>query len=162
MNAKLPHFSSGNFKGLFVVISALSLFLGGLIYLFLRPSEFLFFRWIDALGFENWLKISRQSTHFLIPFFPDWIIYSLPDGLWAFAYALLISVIWSESKSRIKYLWMVSIPVLVLGFEFLQIGGMISGTFCIQDIAFGLAGIISGILIGSNLTKLKNHEKEKI
>lgn len=158
MYKKLHHSTSGKFKGLYIFISSLSLLFGGLIYILFRSSDFLFFRWIDGLGLSNWLRISRENTLSLSPFIPDWIIFSLPNGLWAFAYSLLISGIWSGSKSNLKYIWLISIPVLVLGFEFLQFSGIINGTFCIQDIAFGLAGIITGIITGRKLTKPKNHE----
>jgi hypothetical protein len=83
-----------------------------------------------------------------MPILPKWIVYSLPNGLWAFAYALLITGIWSDSKSCVKYFWMGSIPVLVLGFEILQYPGIIRGTFSMQDIALGIAGITVGIIVG--------------
>ncbi|MCF6357636.1 MAG: hypothetical protein L3J54_07500, partial [Draconibacterium sp.] len=79
-------------------------------------------------------------------------------GLWAFAYSMLIVGIWSGSKSKIKYFWLATIPVLVLGFETLQYFEIIRGTFSIQDIAFGITGIIIGIIVGNKITKIKNHE----
>jgi ABC-type lipoprotein release transport system permease subunit len=55
---------------------------------------------------------------------------------------------------------MASIPILVLGFEIMQIPGIIPGTFCIQDIALGLLGLLLGIYIGTMKTKNNNyHEK---
>lgn len=158
MDKKFQHSTWVKFKGLYIFISSLSLLLGGIIYILFRSSDFLFFRWIDALGLSSWLNISRQNSLSLSPFIPDWIIFSLPNGLWAFAYSLIISGIWSGSQSVLKYFWMVSIPVLVLGFEFLQLAGIITGTFCFQDIAFGLAGIFAGIITGRKLTKNKDHE----
>ena len=75
-------------------------------------------------------------------------------------YALLITRIWSGSNSWLKYFWMASIPLVVLGFEILQYAGLIPGTFCIQDIAFGVLGLVLGIFIGTIKTKNNNyHEK---
>jgi hypothetical protein len=89
---------------------------------------------------------------------PNWFVYSLPDGLWAFAYALFITNIWSGSRSRLKIFWMSTIPVLVLGFEFLQYAGIVRGTFCLQDLALGIMGIIAGVFFGLNNLKLNHHE----
>ena len=54
---------------------------------------------------------------------------------------------------------MASIPVLVLGFEVLQFAEIIPGTFCIQDLSLGIAGLILGIIVGNETIKLNNHEK---
>jgi hypothetical protein len=140
------------------MFSLVALSLGGIIYILFRTSEPVFFNWIRSAGLESWLNFVRNSSLSLNRLLPGWIVYSLPNGLWSFAYALLITGIWAESKSRLKYFWMATIPVLVIGFEILQGAGMIPGTFCLQDIAFGTAGIISGVLSGSILTKLNNHE----
>jgi hypothetical protein len=147
---------------LYIFLSALAMAVGGLIYIFLRPSEHKFFNWISAAGFENWLGSGRSLSHPLRQLFPDWFVFSLPNGLWAFAYALLITHIWSGSKSGIKYFWLASIPVLVLGFEVLQYPGIIPGTFCVQDILTGIAGLTLGISIGFIKTKNNNyHGKTK-
>jgi hypothetical protein len=153
-------FSRNHYYRLYVLLLCfVALLSGGTIYVLFRTSEPVFFSWIRLAGLESRLSFVRNSSLSLNRLLPEWIIYSLPNGLWAFAYALLITCIWAESKSRLKYFWMASIPVLVIGFEILQGAGMIPGTFCLQDIVFGTAGIISGVLSGSFLTKLNNHEK---
>jgi hypothetical protein len=158
MNKKLLHFSSNYSNTLYVFLSAIALLLGGIIYIFLRTSEYVFFRWINAVGLANWLNSARNQSQYLNLYFPDWILFSLPDGLWAFAYSLIITGIWSGSRSVLKYFWMSSIPVLIIGFEVLQYTSFIKGTFCFQDIVFGMAGIITGIIIGIKLNKSKNYE----
>jgi hypothetical protein len=54
---------------------------------------------------------------------------------------------------------MVSLPVLVLGYEVLQYAMIIPGTFSFPDIVFGIAGLSIGIILGFNITKPENHEK---
>lgn len=103
------------------------------------------------------MPIRYDSIHFSIHF-PNWVVYSLPNGFWAFAYALIITAIWSGSISRLKYFWMSSIPLLVYGYEILQYFGVITGTFCRLDLALGTAGLLAGILIGLTI-KPDNHEK---
>lgn len=145
---------------LYIFLSGFAIFIGGLIYILLRPSEHLFFGWISQAGLASWISPARSLSPVLGQLFPDWIVYSLPNGLWAFAYTLLITTIWSGSKSWLKYFWMASIPLLVLGFEMLQFPGLIPGTFCIQDMVFGVLGLVLGIFVGTIKTKNNNyHEK---
>jgi hypothetical protein len=145
---------------LYIILSGFAIFVGGLIYILLRPSEHVFFGWISMMGLDHLISPARSLSHLFSQLFPNWIVFSLPNGLWAFAYALLITRIWSGSNSWLKYFWMASIPLLVLGFEILQYPGLIPGTFCIQDIALGLLGLVLGIFVGTMKTKNNNyHEK---
>ena len=153
------YLSRNNYYRLCILLCAFAIFLGGIIYILFRPSEVIFFYWFRTVGLDNWFNLARHKSLSLYQYLPEWIVFSFPNGLWAFAYALLITVIWSGSKSLSSYFWMVSIPVLVLGFEILQYAKVIPGTFCIQDITLGLAGLITGIQVGIKINKFKNHEK---
>jgi hypothetical protein len=153
------HQTAKYFKGIYFWLSAIALLAGGIIYILFRTSRPAFFNWISAFGLEKWLNIARQSTLSQNLYLPKWIVFSLPNGLWAFAYALLITTIWSDSKSWLKYFWMASIPLLVLGFEILQYPKIIPGTFCIQDLALGIAGLTIGIIVGTKIIKPTDHEK---
>lgn len=141
------------------MLAAVALLLGGIIYIFFRPSEHVFFNWIRAVGLNHWFDLAREWSHTSDLLIAEWFIYSLPNGLWAFAYALLITIIWGESKSWLRYLWMASIPILVLGYEVLKYAIIIPGTFSKQDICFGMAGLIIGIIVGIKIIKLYYHEK---
>jgi hypothetical protein len=120
---------------------------GGLIYVFFRPSPALFFSLFKPLGLESFIKSVRLFTLGLTPFLPEWVLYSLPQGLWALAYTMIIAGIWINKSAVIRHIWISTIPILVLGFELLQYAGLIDGTFCLQDILFGLGGMITGILL---------------
>ena len=157
--SKQTSYTYSNHAGkLFLLLAATSLFFGGLIYILWRPHEPQFFALFSETGLDNWVNSVRQSSLSASAILPKWIVFSLPNGLWAFAYSLIITTIWSGSKSKIKYFWIISIPVLVLGFETLQLTKIIRGTFSIQDIVFGIGGIIIGIIVKNKLTKFKNHE----
>jgi hypothetical protein len=54
---------------------------------------------------------------------------------------------------------MSTIPVLVIGFELLQYGGIVKGTFSFLDIAFEISGILLGTYTGIKITKSHRHEK---
>jgi len=139
---------------------ALALIMGGLIYFFLRPTEAIFFTWIKSFGFFEPLFQLRLYFPGAGKFLPTWFIYSLPNGLWAFAYSLFITSIWWYNKNRIKIIWISSIPLLVFGFEVLQFTETIPGTFCWQDIFFGVLGISLGILAGIKPKNQYNYENK--
>jgi hypothetical protein len=158
MKKKLLCLSANRYNRFYIYPSILALLLGGIIYILFRASEPVFFSWIRALGLDSWLNFARHKTLSSDFHLPAWIVYSLPNGLWAFAYAFLITGIWWGIGSWLKYVWMASIPLLVLGYEILQYAGIIPGTFCMQDLALGIAGLTTGILAGIFTTKPKNHE----
>jgi len=145
----LPHSPTKYPDRFYIPLSLLALVSGGFIYLFLRTTEPVFFVWLNL--HHAYLFASSQGI-------PEWIVYSLPNGLWAFAYALFITKIWCGSRSWLRTFWMTSIPVLVLGFEFLQYTGIVRGTFCLQDIVLGTAGIIIGVFFGLINLKLNHYE----
>jgi hypothetical protein len=158
MKKEFLYLSSKFFNRFCIYLSVLALVLGGGIYILFRVSEPVFFQWIRAIGLNGWVNLARHKSLSLSLYLPEWVIYSLPNGLWAFAYALLITVIWRGTRTWLKYFWMASIPLLVIGFEILQYFQIIPGTFCLQDIALGIAGMTAGILAGKFTPKPKNHE----
>ena len=145
-----------------MLLAVIAIFFGGLIYILWRPYEPQFFTLFSETELGNWVNSIRKSSISESAVLPKWIVFSLPNGLWAFAYSLIIVRIWSGSKSRIRYFWLTTIPVLVIGFELLQYAKIIHGTFCLQDILFGIAGIIVGIIVGNKISKIKNYEKETV
>ena len=157
MTIRSKYFSNQNYGQLYA-LSALSVFLGGIIYLLLRPVKASFFKLINHSGIEELADKTRQFTVPAGEFFPDWFVYTLPNGLWAFGYTILIVAIWNGSKSLFKYFWYATIPILIFGFELLQRTGNILGTFAFDDIISGFVGIAMGILI----TKLYAYEKIKV
>jgi hypothetical protein len=154
-------FSSANdSKGLTILLSVIAVLSGGMIYVLLRPPGTVFYHWISDSGLDHLFSAAVLDDQFTPARpVPEWILFSLPNGLWAFAYSLLITGIWSGSTSRIRYFWMATIPLLVLGFEILQFVRIIPGTFCMQDLAIGAAGLILGIIVANKIAKSKNHEK---
>lgn len=130
-----------------VFLGTLFLFFAAFIYIALRPNEPVFFSWINYLGLNEWLSGIQNLSFFKNLSLPEWIIYSLPNGFWAFSYAVFIISIWRTSKSFVKYFWIFSIPTLVFGYELLQINQVLPGTFCWLDITAGLLGIALGAIL---------------
>lgn len=141
------------------IISTFAVILGGAIYLLFRNSEIVAVHWLNSLGMDGWIREVRSlelSSNLLIP---QWIIYSLPNGLWAIAYAMIISYIWIGHSSWFKWVWLSTIPLLVFGFEMLQYLKILPGTFCLQDLLSASIGMILGVLIGIRMQKNKKNEK---
>ncbi len=151
--------SAFRFNKLLIILALSGVSLGGFIYIILRPSEPLFFFWFDPIGATGVLRFLRDISQNLAQHLPEWLLFSFPNGLWAFGYTVLIAGIWSGNRSYIRYFWYSSIPVLIIGFEILQYFGYIRGVFCSQDLSFGLAGIIAGIITTIIITKHKSHKE---
>jgi hypothetical protein len=124
-----------------------AILVGGTLYVFIRPAHSIFFEWLTLIGFGDLLESLRQHSMTLTPLLPKWVYYSLPQGLWAFAYALIIAGIWKYQRTWISYLWLSTIPLLVIGFEGLQYAGVVRGTYCLQDLLFGMGGIVLGAIL---------------
>jgi hypothetical protein len=159
MKMKLLYFSQKSNNRLCILFCTMSMLLGGLIYILFRIAEPAFFKWIPSDVLDGWFNFARGISLGLRYFLPAWIIYSLPNGLWAFSYALIITHIWWHRESGLKYFWLSCILFVVTGFEILQYAGIIPGTFCVQDLAMGITGLITGIIVGIITTKPNCHEK---
>lgn len=158
MNIKAKRLASCFIKTIIPLLSFLALWAGAMVYIYLRSAEPLFIQWLETAGFQ---KIFSVSNDFFIHLkLPDWLLYTLPSGLWAFAYSILITGIWWNSQSWIKYIWFVSILLLVIGWELSQLTGIISGVSSLGDIFAGLLGAVIGIITGIKIIKPKNYEKE--
>lgn len=143
-----------------ILFSSFAVFAGGIIYILFRPAEPAFFNWIRAAGIENQLSALRGKSLSISSWLPLWMVYSLPNGLWAFAYTFIVLRIWTGSRSVLKYVWILSIPLLVFGFELLQLSGTLPGTFDLNDMIWSAAGIILGCItvhIGNGRNGIKKN-----
>lgn len=55
----------------------------------------------------------------------------LPDGLWAYAFASCILIIW---RRQVNVAWLVAMAILFIALELLQHWGMIPGTADMADV----------------------------
>ena len=140
------------------LIAGLAVIAGGMIYILCRTPDYSFFQWIRSMGFDGALAFLRAHSLPNGSKLPDWIVYSLPDGLWAFAYTLIILTIWYKSHSFLMYFWYATIPTLTIGSEILPWMGIIPGTFCLSDVVLILCGLFAGILAANLTLKQSTHE----
>lgn len=86
------------------------------------------------------------------------IIYSLPDGLWAFALINLILIIWKYSINRYSFLWLLIAVFISLIFELAQLAGYVKGTFDYNDLLFIIIAIISSFILNRKQIKIQPYE----
>jgi hypothetical protein len=127
------------------VLAFMSVAAGVTVYIMWRPDTIRVFSWLEFAGMRRPVDNIRTYTYPMHGSIPEWIVYSLPNGLWAFSYALIITHLWKGNSSPVRYFWFASIPILTLGYEFFQYTGFVPGVFCIEDLIFSIAGISLGI-----------------
>ena len=125
-----------------LAIGIISLFIGGLIYLLFRTRNLIMFLFIPS-AISDWFgKVSL----FLDWNIPDWVNYSLPDGLFSISYICIMSALWSDNH-KTKKVWVLSLPIsLILG-ELLQLFNLAPGTFDYIDLIFFSAPVIVTLIL---------------
>lgn len=129
------------------LIYFLPVILGGFIYFLLRPGSIIFYSWLEYFNVYNTIYNLRLAIPSYLFFFPNWFIYSLPNGLWAFSYTAIIVTFWATRTEIVKYFWFSTIPIICMGYEAMQYMGVIKGTFCLTDLSFCFLGMILGLTI---------------
>lgn len=122
------------------IMSLLILCMGGFIYICFRDKSLLMFDWFNHLGLTQHIDAFRSIFNSEGVY--GWIKYSLPDGLWLFAYMFLIDAIWNGSKSICSFFFTYNLPILALVSELLQYFGFIPGVFDWIDVASYLIAIL--------------------
>ena len=131
----------------------MALSVGGMIYVFFRPESIMMFKWFPFLS-----VIHKQVRVFHTTHIPDFLVYSIPDGLWLFSYILLIGVIWNFNYHRCFFLIML-LPVYAISHEILQLYHLVPGYFDILDFVVYVVATLVGIgvlVIFNHVYKFKN------
>ena len=144
MNTKMELQKTGG-SLLILILAFGSLLVGGFIYILWRPETIIFIRWLDTYGWGAPLDFFQMFGNKYYHLVPAWVVFSLPNGLWAFSYTIIILHLWWNHNSPVKYFWFISIPVVGMGYETMQYLKVIPGTFCVEDLTLCAAGIMLGI-----------------
>jgi hypothetical protein len=142
-----------------LLLHLLSLTLGAFIYLCFRSRDINVFRWLDGSFLEGPVD---QIYRVCYPFksqFPEWFIYSLPDGLWLFSFYCLMYLLWGEGLFERKTIWVGGLGILLIFFEFCQLFNWMRGTFDQKDLFFYILASICIILIFYIPIKIKSNEQ---
>jgi hypothetical protein len=111
-----------------------ALIVGSLLYMLARPRGLIAFEWVGAVGLGGALVRARTT---ILPFtsaLPSFVRFSVPDGLWAFAFTRGLVLVWSGTWSRASAPWILLAPTVAIGSELGQAAQIVPGTFDVVDL----------------------------
>ena len=115
-----------------LLLGSLFLAFGCAIYLFFRSKTLNIYMWCSQMGLSDYVDYIRlQVLNWNIPQF---VKFSLPDGLYCAAYILFIDAIWHKETSLAKYIIITLVPLVTVSSELLQYFGLAKGTFDVYDL----------------------------
>ena len=109
-----------------------SLLAGALIYLLFRGKNLLGFMLLRRIGLEP--LADRMRSYAADVRLPDLVVDSLPGGLWALGYILVIDSIFGHQSRSTRIVWASVIPLLGVCSEVLQGVGLLPGVFDLWDL----------------------------
>lgn len=107
-------------------------FLGGMVYVLFRPMSLIMFSWFTQLGLETIVDKLRQYVIGL--YVPDFVLYSLPDGLYVASYIVIMDTIWRNSSQLNRLTFVSVLPLFCIFSEIAQWIGFVRGTFDVMDL----------------------------
>jgi len=120
-----------------ILLGLVTLTTGGVLYLLYRTRSLLVLHLADKIGLGSTIDQLRAQAPTL--HVPEWVIYSLPGGLWAAAYILIMDAVARQLSLGKRLLLASVIPLSGITSELLQWPGLLPGTFDIIDIlCYGL------------------------
>lgn len=108
------------------------LVVGCAIYLLFRSKTLNIYVWCKWLGLSDDIDALRLSVHGW--HVPNFIRFSLPDGLYCAAWFFFIDAIWHNEKRFVKYVVIMLVPFVTISSEILQYFGLVRGTFDAYDL----------------------------
>lgn len=120
---------------------------GSLIYILFRSSSLKMFIWFERINILDVIENIRNFTFIYSNNLPNFILYSLPDGLWLFSYVSLVLYLWKNELKSENLFWVFSVPLISIISELGQIFKIIPGTFDIIDLVMYLLGTILPFII---------------
>jgi hypothetical protein len=124
--------------------------IGGMLYILSRSTTLVMFRWFRFIGIINGIQALRSSAHPYLDLLPNWVYFSLPEGLWYLSGLLAFEAIWgSEARlRRQRRAWLILFSLLAVGSELGQLPGWVPGRFDFMDLAALLAAWVVFASIG--------------
>lgn len=135
----------------------LPLFLGGLIYILFRSTKLRMFAWFSFIGLDGVIRKTRTFFFAFKNYIPNWIYFSLPDGLWIYSFTSALIIYWDNKNKSIKTWLLIPFTMGIL-IEILQGMKLFPGTFDYLDLMFSMSGFILSKKVINN--KYKQNEKQ--
>lgn len=106
--------------------------IGGTLYIIYRPQSILLFRLTDAIGLGPYINSIRKTFSHLP--LPNFVIYSLPAGLWTASYLMIMYCNTASLNFKMRLILSLPLPICAIILEFMQLIGWCPGTFDIYDL----------------------------
>ncbi|SUX43454.1 hypothetical protein [Chryseobacterium indoltheticum] len=140
-----------------ILNSIIALTIGTLIYLLFRVSTLKIFSWINVFEIDFTKCKLRDLALSYSAALPQWFIFSLPDGLWAFSYTSIMLCIWDFKINSKNIFWILLIPLIAIISEIGQKIKIVSGTYDHYDLLFYIMGFIMPIAFFTKTINFKNY-----
>lgn len=111
----------------------------GMMYIYFRPDTLKMFHFFRYIGILDILESMKQDPSIV----DSWVLYNLPDGVWLFAYAIIIGCIWNF-KIRDCWKFILVMPTISISHEFMQGLGIMHGTYDQNDVFAYIIAVIAG------------------
>jgi len=120
------------------------------IYLLFRSKVFMLVTGADFPGLYAFLKNLQQSFIQIKSVLPGWFLYSLPDGLWTYAFTSYFVIrLKNDLGSSVRTFALYFTPLLSIFFELGQHFHITPGTFDFVDLAFDTLGSVLPFVLHS-------------
>jgi len=120
-------------------LSIFLLIFGVLIYLIKRTDTLLIFIWLTELNLDIYSNFLRYKFNNIEILNYNFVVYSLPGGLWMMSFVLFFNTVWKIEDSQ-KYKWMFFAAIPAMSSEIFQYFEIIAGTFDIYDLIAYFSG----------------------
>ena len=124
---------------------------GGALHVPFRPRALLLVVLADKFGLSPLLGTVRAA--FTNVHLPEFVVFSLPAGLWSAAYVMLMHGLFDRECRQKRLLWASVIPLLGALSELMQGFRVLPGTFDVADLACYVAPYAAYVLIMLNKKK---------
>jgi hypothetical protein len=130
-----------------LIHSILPIILGGLLYILIRPSNLLMFKWFEVIKLTGLFEHIRTVLHPFVVSFPPFIYNSLPDGLWVYSITVCLGLMWLQGTKWERGFFYSAGPIMGFVIEIGQLYNFVPGTFDVTDFVFVLVASIAAVLL---------------
>lgn len=121
------------------------LLIGGSIYILFRSKQLYLVRYVYKIGGKEQLTAIRKQAEEIGEWLPSWVLHTLPDALWLYAFASFMYLLWQGAGASQQWLWSIMPLLVALIWEIGQAFHWWKGTFDWWDMA--AYSIVSMIII---------------
>lgn len=133
---------------IFLVLASFALAV--LIYLLFRSRKLFYYQIIELMNLDSYVRSARKVVWVYRKYIPNWVIYSLPDGLWLFSMGVAIlhnRVFYKKAQNMFNIIFFAMIGIEV--FQGIYGGhGTFIGTFDGADVICYTIGYIVASTLG--------------